>query len=258
MKRRSLLFGAAAATLARPAIGGSTSTLNFVPQAALSSIDPVWTSAMVVRNFGMMVFETLYGRDAAMNPKPQMLAGELIENDGKRRTMTLRDGLRFHDGEPVLARDCVASLRRWMKRDPVGATIEVRVDALEAPDDRTIVWRLSKPFPHLPKARKVPNRRGDHAGTHFRNRPVQADPRAIGSGPFRFLASEQVIGSFASFAKNERYVPRDEPPSFTAGGHQVRLDRIEWHMIPDARYAANALITGEIDWIEMPYRTCCR
>ena len=238
MKRRSFLISAAAATLARPAVGGSTSTLNFVPQAALSSIDPVWTSAMTVRNFGMMVFETLYGRDAAMNPKPQMLAGELIEDDGKRRTMTLRDGLRFHDGEPVLARDCLASLRRWMQRDPVGATIEVRVDALEAPDDRTIVWRLSKPFPHLPKAlSKFQTAAVIMPARIAATDPFKQIPEAIGCGPFRFLASEQVIGSFASFAKNERYVPRDEPPSFTAGGHQVHLDRIEWHMIPDASTA---------------------
>src|SRR6185503_2148912 len=95
---------------------------------------------------------TLYGRDETMTPRPQMLEGELVEDGGRRRTMKLRDGLRFHDGEPVLARDCVASLQRWMKRDPVGATIASRVDALETPDDRTIVWRLNKPFPHLPKA----------------------------------------------------------------------------------------------------------
>src|SRR5262245_47299940 len=135
MRRRGLLLGAAAAAaLAHPSIAAPARTLIFVPQAALSSIDPVWTSAMTVRNFGMMVFETLYGRDAGMNPKPQMLAGEVIEDDGRRRTMTLREGLRFHDGETVLARDCVASLRRWMKRDPVGATIAARVDALESPD----------------------------------------------------------------------------------------------------------------------------
>jgi peptide/nickel transport system substrate-binding protein len=253
MRRRSFLVSAAAATLARPAIGGSTSTLTFVPQAALSSIDPVWTSAMTVRNFGMMVFETLYGRDAAMNPKPQMLAGELIEDDGRRRTMTLREGLRFHDGEPVLARDCVASLRRWMKRDPVGATIEARVEGLEATDDRTFVWHLSKPFPHLPKAlSKFQTAAVMMPARIAATDPFKQIPEAIGCGPFRFLANEQVIGSFASFAKYERYVPRDEPPSFTAGGHRVHLDRIEWHMIPDASTAANALITGEIDWIEMP------
>lgn len=253
MQRRSFLIGAAAVTLARPAIGGTAQTLNFVPQAALSSIDPVWTSAMTVRNFGMMVFETLYGRDEHMNAKPQMLAGEVIEEGGKRRTMTLRDGLQFHDGEKVLARDCVASLRRWMKRDPVGATIEARVDALEAPDDRTILWRLSKPFPQLAQAlSKFQTAAVIMPARIAATDPFKQIPEAIGSGPFRFLAKEQVIGSFASFAKFEGYVPRDEPASFTSGGHRVLLDRIEWHMIPEAATAANALVTGEIDWIEMP------
>lgn len=253
MKRRSFLASAAAATLARPAIAGAVSTLIFVPQTALTSIDPVWTSAMTVRNFGMMVFETLYGRDAAMNPKPQMLEGELIEDDGKRRTMKLRDGLRFHDGEPVLARDCVASLRRWMKRDPVGAIIEARVDTLDAPDDRTIVWRLVKPFPHLPRAlSKFQTAAVMMPARIAATDPFKQIPEAIGSGPFRFLASEQVIGSFASFAKFDHYVPRDEPASFTSGGHRVLLDRIEWHVIPDASTAANALVTGEVDWVEMP------
>ena len=92
MRRRSLLLSAAAAVatpLARPAIADTTRTLVFVPQAALSSIDPVWTSAMTVRNFGLMVFETLYGRDEQMNPQPQMLEGELVEADGDRKSTRL-------------------------------------------------------------------------------------------------------------------------------------------------------------------------
>ncbi len=253
MRRRSFMLGAATAMLARPSIGATTRTLVFVPQAALSSIDPVWTSAMTVRNFGMMVFETLYGRDEALNARPQMLAGEVIEDDGKRRTMTLRDGLRFHDGEKVLARDCVASLRRWMKRDPVGATIEARVDALEAPNDTTIVWRLSKPFPQLPQAlSKFQTAAVIMPARLAATDPFKQIPEAIGSGPFRFLADEQVIGSFAAFAKFDGYAPRDEPPSCTAGGHRVMLDRVEWRMITEANTAADALLTGEIDWIEQP------
>ena len=113
--------------------------------------------------------------------------------------MKLRADLRFHDGEPVLARDCVASLHRWMKRDPVGATIQARVDALEAPDDRTIVWRLSKPFAHLPKAlSKMQTAAVMMPARIAATDPFKQIPEAIGSGPFRFLASEQVIGSFAS------------------------------------------------------------
>ena len=93
-----------------------------MPQANLNSIDPVWTTAQIARNMGCMMFETLYGRDEAMNPKPQMLEGHLMEDNGRRWTMRLREGLLFHDGEPVLARDCVASLQRWMVRDPIGHT----------------------------------------------------------------------------------------------------------------------------------------
>jgi peptide/nickel transport system substrate-binding protein len=255
MKRRTFLAAAAAAaTLARPAIGGATKTLIFVPQSPLASLDPVWTSAMTTRNVGFMIYDVLFGRDADMTPKPQMLEGYVIEDDGKRWVMTLRENLWFHDGQKVLARDCTASLRRWMKRDPGGATLEARLDALEAPDDRTIVLRLKKKFPALPKllskfqtaAVMVPERIAN--GTD----PFKQMTETIGSGPFRFLADEYVIGSHAALVPFERYVPRDEPASFTSGGHRVLVDRVEWKMIPDAATAANALVTGEVDWVEMP------
>ncbi len=254
MKRRNFLAGAAAATIARPAIGGTAKTLLFVPQSPLASLDPVWTSAMTTRNVGFMIYDVLFGRDAAMNPKPQMLAGYVIEDDGKRWVMTLRENQWFHDGTKVLARDCTASLRRWMKRDPGGATLEARLDALESPDDRTIVVRLNKKFPALPKllskfqtaAVMVPERIA--AGTD----PYKQMTEAIGSGPFRFLPDEYVIGSHAAMVPFEKYVPRDEPASFTSGGHRVLVDRVEWKMIPDAATAANAMATGEVDWLEMP------
>ena len=120
MKRRTFLAAAAAAALARPAIGGAAKTLIFVPQANLTSLDPVWTTATVTRNFALMVYDMLYGRDEAFVPRPQMVEGHVIDDDGKRWTMKLRDGLLWHDGTPVLARDCLASLQRWMKRDAVG------------------------------------------------------------------------------------------------------------------------------------------
>src|SRR5271157_29333 len=152
MQRRAFIAAAATAAalkLARPAIGGTTKTLIFVPQANLTSLDPVWTTATVTRNFALMVYENLYGRDQAFNPQPLMVEGHTIDNDGKRWTMRMRDGLLFHDGTQVLARDCVASLQRWLKRDAVSETINARVDAIETPDDRTLVWRLKKPFPLL-------------------------------------------------------------------------------------------------------------
>jgi len=253
MKRRTFLATSTAAVLARPAIGGTTSTLVHVPQANLTSLDPVWTTAQVTRNSAGMIFETLYGRDEQLNPRPQMLDGHAIEDNGLRWTMTLRAGLLFHDGTPVLARDCVASLKRWMRRDPIGQTIADRLDALEAPNDRTVVWRLKKPFASLPyalaKTQPSPVIMPERLAL---TDPFKQVPEAIGSGPFRYLPDEYVSGHRAVFARFDRYTPRDEPASFTAGGYRVLVDRVEWRVIPDAATAANALVSGEVDWLDSP------
>jgi peptide/nickel transport system substrate-binding protein len=246
MNRRQFLAATAAATLAKPALAASAKPLIFVPQANLTSLDPVWTTATVTRNFAFMVYDMLYGRDEAFVPRPQMVAGHVVDSDGKRWTMTLRDGLMWHDGTPVLARDCLASLQRWMKRDAVGATIALRVDAIEAPDDRTLVWRLRKPFPLLPhflsKVQPQPVMMPERIAATVD--PFKQVTEIVGSGPFRFLDREYVSGSFAAFAKFDRYRPRDEPASYTAGGHQVLVDRVEWRVIPDSATAANALTAG--------------
>src|ERR1700722_16137649 len=256
VKRRAFIASAAAAAalpLARPAIGAAAKTLIFVPQANLTSLDPVWTTATVTRNFSLMVYETLYGRDLSFNPQPQMVEGHTIDSDGLRWTMKLREGLLFHDGTPVLARDCLASLQRWLKRDAVSETINPRVDAIETPDDRTLVWRLKKPFPLLahflskvqPQPVIVPERL---AATD----PFKQITEIVGCGPFRFLPDEFVSGSHAAFARFDKYTPRQEPASYTAGGHRVELDRVEWRVIPDPATAANALAAGEVDWLELP------
>ena len=253
MIRRRTVLGAAAVSLARPAIGADVKTLRVMPQAVLNTIDPVWSSAQIVRNMGFMVWETLYGRDAAQNPKPQMLESGLMEDGGRRWVLKLREHLFFHDGAPVLARDCVASLRRWMKRDASAAALESWTDELTAKDDRTIVMRLKFPFSHLPELLS----KFVSPAVIMPERIALTDPfkqiaEAIGSGPFRWVANEHVLGSKAVFARNEAYVSRNEKPDWTSGGRPVHVDRVEWNMIPDGGTAVNALRTGEIDWIEIP------
>ena len=253
MQRRGFLATGATAALARPALGGLSRTLICVPQVPMTTFDPVWSSQQIARNAGYMIFDMLYGRDEHNRPQPQMIESGAMDADAKRWTLRLREKLFWHDGPPVLARDCAASLRRWMVRSPAGAALKARLDALETPDDRTLVFRLSKPFAHLPAVLSsivIPP-------VMMPERVAATDPfkpigEAIGSGPFRFVRNEYVQSSFAAFARNDAYVPRDEKPSYMAGGHRVLVDRVEWKMITDGATAANALVTGEIDWIEIP------
>src|SRR6202045_224025 len=129
MDRRTLLKGltgigglAATGGLSMPALaqGAAARTLRFVPQADLANFDPIWGTQYVVRNAAAMVWDTLYGFDDKLQPQRQMVESEEISSDGLTWTFRLRPGLKFHDGEPVLAMDAVASLARWAVRDPMG------------------------------------------------------------------------------------------------------------------------------------------
>ncbi len=259
MKRRDFISttAAAAGSLAAPRLAkaGIANTLIFVPQADLAVLDPVWATAYVTRNHAFLVFDTLYGLDTNYQPQPQMVDGHLLENDATQWTLTLRDGLRFHDGTPVLARDAVASVRRWASRDAFGASLLAITDELSAPSDRAIRFRLKKPFPNLPLALGrgsntmlpvMPERLAKTPGT-------QQVTEMVGSGPYRFVANERVTGSRAVYQRFAGYVPRSSGnPSFTAGPKVATIERVEWRTIPDAATAAAALQAGEIDWWEQP------
>jgi peptide/nickel transport system substrate-binding protein len=257
MNRRHLLAGAAAAAVAAPrsAQAQGANVLRFIPQIDLAFLDPHFTTAYITRGHGHMVFDTLYSLDASFRPHPQMVEGHVVEEDGKRWTLTLRPGLLWHDGERVLARDCVASIRRWARRDALGGALMERTDELSATDDRTIRFRLKKPFPLLPAtlgkvSSPMPAMLPERLAT---TDPFRQITEMVGSGPFRFLANERVPGSRNVYVRNERYVPRaDGPAEWNAGPKVVHLDRVEWTTIPDAATKVAALQRGEQDWWENP------
>ncbi len=256
MHRRSLLAATSAAILARPA-GAQTErsrTLRFMAQAALSALDPIFNPTTIVTTHGYCVFDTLYGADSALRPRPQMAQGHEVAPDGLTWTIRLRDGLAFHDGEPVRAQDCVASIRRWAIRDAFGQVLMGVVAELSAANDRDIVFRLRRPFPALLDALAKPAASPcfmmpERLAATPADRPI---PEMVGSGPWRFLPDQFVQGSRAVYAKNERYIPRDEPAEAATGGKRVHFDRLELVWIPDGGTAVAALRTGEIDWIEYP------
>ena len=255
MQRRAVLASFAAALAApRLARGEAARTLRFVPQTDPAILDPIVTTGLVSRNHGFLIFDTLYGVDAQFRPQPQMAEGHAVDRDGLLWTVTLRDGLRFHDDTPVLARDVVASLRRWSARDTFGTSLMAAVEELSAPDARTLMWRLRRPFPLMPDCLgKV----GAITAAIMPERLVTSDPATqvtemVGSGPFRFVAEEHVPGSRAVYARFDGYVSRREPPSLLAGGKPVNFERVEWQTIPDPATAAAALQRGEVDWLEQP------
>ncbi|GAA0579415.1 ABC transporter substrate-binding protein [Craurococcus roseus] len=261
MQRRALLASAAAATAAaglpRFAVGqpAGARTLRMVPQANLTSIDPIWTTANITRNHGFMVYDTLFGMDAGFRAQPQMAEWARTEEDGRAVTIALRTGLKFHDGEPVRAADCVASIRRWMKRNPTGQKLESVVDSLEALDDRSFRFRLKRPFPMLIKGLASPTNPVCFVMPErvARTDPFQQIRDATGSGPFRFKADEFNSGSLVVYERNPDYVPvPNGEPSLTAGPKVARFDRVEWRIITDAATSAAALQSGEIDWFEQP------
>ena len=252
MQRRGFLL-AGAATLASPHISRAqaASTLRFIPQADLSTLDPHWNTAYVTRNHGFMVFDTLFGMGSNYQPSPQMVEGQLTEDDGRRVTLKLREGLRWHDGTPVLARDCVASIRRWGTKDTFGQALMAATDELSAPDDKHVLFRLKRRFPLLSTAL---GKYGVYMPAMMPERLARTDPgtqvaEMVGSGPFRFLANERVPGARAVYERNKEYVPlASGEPSGTAGPKVVHLDRVEWQTTPDPSTAAAALQAGEVDW----------
>jgi peptide/nickel transport system substrate-binding protein len=229
--------------------------LKFIPQSDLTILDPIVTTVYTARNHGMMVFDTLFGMDSAYKMQPQMLDGFTVEDDGLRWKLTLRDGLLWHDGERVLARDCVASIRRWAVRDGIGSLLMARTDELAALDDRTIQFRLRKPFQILPYAL---GKISTPICAMMPERLASTDPfkpvsEMVGSGPFRFKADEWVSGSLAVYTKFDRYVPRQEKTTgWTAGGKVVHFERVEWRVSPDDGTSASAMQAGEMDRWELP------
>jgi peptide/nickel transport system substrate-binding protein len=244
---------AMAAMLGIPAVlAQGQKVLKFIPQADLRILDPITTTAYITRNHGYMIYDTLFATDAKFQVQPQMVDKYELSKDQLTYTFTLRDGLKFHDGQPVRSADCIASIERWAKRDALGQKMAEATESWKAVNDKTFTLKLKRPFPLALEALAKPS---SNVPFIMPERIAKTDASTnitepIGSGPFKFVKEEWVPGSKVIYVKNADYVPRKEPPSWAAGGKVVKVDRVEWIYIPDSATAAAALNAGEVDWWE--------
>ncbi len=230
-----------------------TRTLRVVPQADIVLLDPVFGTATISNIAGMMIYESLFSWDSGLQPRPQMAERWSVSPDGLTWQFTLRPGLRFHDGQAVTTADVIPSLRRWMDFDGGGRALAEDLISMKPVDGVTFTMELRQPFPSmLATLAAAPSRFAAIMRARDLTDPTKPVTTAIGSGPFRFVPGERVSGSRLVWERNPDYVPRDEPPDGTAGGRVVKVDRVEWDILPDAATTVAALQTGEVDLVEQP------
>ncbi len=250
---RSLVAGALLATTAMATAGAAwtETTITAVMHSGLRVLDPVITTAHITRNHAYMIYDVLVAVDGDFKPQPQM-ADWTVSDDGLTYTFTLRDGLKFHDGAPVTMADAEASLKRWAKRDAGGQLIMDVTESLTATDDKTLVWKLTKPFgPLLDTIGKQSALPPFIMPARIAATPSDtAITEHIGSGPFKFVVDEFQPGVSVTYVKNEDYIPRSEPADNMAGGKVVNVDKVVWTTMPDVQTSMNAILAGEIDYIE--------
>src|SRR6478752_5740108 len=250
--KRAALALAIWASVAAPTM--AQTTLRMVSHADIKILDPIWTTALISRNFGYMIYDTLFATDADLKVQPQMAEKYVVSDDKLTWTITLRDGLLWSDGTPVTSDDCIASIKRWGARDSFGQALLKSTGELKKIDDKTFAIVLKEPFGLVLEAL---GKISSNVPFMMPKRVAETDPFKqindyTGSGPFIFKQDEWKPGDKVVFVKNPKYKPRNEPPSMLAGGKVAKVDRVEWLAIPDPNTAANALIAGEIDLIESP------
>lgn len=252
MPKRLIAALLAASFLGAASPAFAESVLKVRPFGDLKQVDPVITSDYMVRNHGYMVYDTLFAMDENLVIQPQMVDEWSVSGDGLTYSFTLRDGLAFSDGDAVTAGDVVASLTRWGQRDGLGQQLAALTESLTATGDNSFELKLTQPWGLVLDALGKPSSNvpfimpAEVAATPADT--AITDP--TGSGPFIMKQDEWVPGSRVVYVKNPNYKPREEPASGLAGGKVANVDRVEWHYIPDAQTALNALQAGEIDIFE--------
>jgi peptide/nickel transport system substrate-binding protein len=250
--RQFFLFAAGALGLATSVAQAQSpaKVLHVVPSADVAELDPTRAANQIGRIYSQMVFDTLFALDHTLSPKPMMVEKEVASDDGLTYSFTIRPGLTFTDGSAVTTRDVIASIERFENGGSVGAQLKARTASMNVVDDRTFTLVLNQPFglvefalggggaPIAGIMREADAKRGN-------NVPLT---NPVGSGPFIYNAAMRESGHRVVFDRNPDYPARSEPPDGAAGARIVKVDRVQFDILPDPTTAANAMATGEEDF----------
>lgn len=228
-------------------------TVRMAMSPALTVFDPVFSTSDAAINHAYAIYDTLFSLDSKLVTQPQMVEKWGVSDDKRTHTFELRDGLSWHDGAPVTAADCVASIRRWGEVTAAGQLILARSRDVSKKDDKTFTISLKEPLGLLV------DRLASMAWPLFIMREKDASRPAteqitanIGSGPFKFNDALARPGSSFTYDRNKNYVPRKEALDGFAGGKIPKVDRVIWDTMPDPQTAISALQAGEIDFVQSP------
>ena len=137
---------------------------------------------------GWNMFEALFTFDAEYNTVPMLAEGIAVSEDGLTNTITLRQGVPFHNGEEMRAADVVASFNRWAPVSSLGLGISQFLDEIVEVDPYAVEIRLTKPLVALPS---LLARQQQGLSIHPRRswRPRRRNPSPTSSTSARVLTS---------------------------------------------------------------------
>jgi peptide/nickel transport system substrate-binding protein len=213
------------------------------------SLDLHWTTAVITQQITWHVYESLFTYDKNYSPTPMLADSYTVTDGGRRHTIKLRQGVKFHNGKEMTSADVVPSLKRWGKMATPGKAVFKFVEAVEAKGPYEVVIHMKEPSAALLDGLARPN----NAAAIYPKEIIDAAGEAqvkefIGTGPYRFV--EHKPDRHIKLARFKDYVARQEPPDGFGGKRTAYLDEILFIPVPDVTVRLAGVETGEYHYAQ--------
>jgi len=224
--------------------------LKVIAEASVAGLDSIVVGGGVNLTVAGHIYDQLFNLGEGFVALPQMLSDWSISSDGKSYSMTMRDGMTWHDGSPVTARDAVATMNRLLNspRSPM-KTVQDRLNSVTLKDEMTFVWDFHTTYGLLPynlaSMNLYPPIQPEAAVLAAGNEPITD---YVGSGPFKLIKWDP--GASIKMERFEEYKPRRGRPDGHAGGKKAFVDLLTWLEIPDASTRIVMLEAGQVDFVQ--------